>query len=51
MAVQPFSTTLFSAQMLGLAVLANGFLFGLILGIGYLAMRGAMDESRSRPSS
>jgi hypothetical protein len=47
LAVQPSSTTLFSMQVLGIAVLTNGFLYGLVSGIGYLAIRGATAESRS----
>ena len=47
LAVQPAGSTIFSAQVLGIAVLANGLLYGLVAGIGYLVMRGATAESRS----
>ena len=44
MAIQRPGLTLYSAQVLGIAVLANGLLYGLISGVGYLAIRGARGE-------
>ena len=39
MAVQPGSTILFRAYVTGLSVFANGLLYAVIAGLGYLALR------------
>jgi hypothetical protein len=48
MAVQPGSTILFSAYIAGLSVFANGLLYALVAGLGYLALRG-IQVAQSRP--
>jgi len=47
MAVQPGSTFLFRAYLTGLCVFANGLLYAVVAGLGYLALRG-IQVARSR---